>query len=427
MNDSRPSEKPQQQVEADAERSLLGAILLSGGKPLDYLNFNPGDYHQPIHGHIHAAAQRLRNQGKPADQVTVADELAHRQVTVDAAYLHQLAGTTATPSAAEHYAAIIQDAAARRRALEAATTIKEGVLSHADPQLIQETAQKALDGITPATQQDPVRFIGEVMDTTIEELSSDPVFLPSSWKSLDSLIGGFRPGALYTVGARTSVGKSVFGIQSAVHLAKQGSVAMFSTEMSTTDLHTRAISSAAKVSVTDLEYRRVSDHDWDKIAAARQWLDPLPLSILDRGSATMADVRRFILATHKRNPLAAVVIDYLQRIRPPAGDQRPRWQFIGDTTRDLKTLAMDLNVPVILIAQLNRESTKADVTLPEMHHLQDSGSIEQDSDVVILLHRDLSTPEGQSEITFKVAKNRRGQLGNRTLEFAGHYSTIRDY
>lgn len=414
-------------MEADAERSLLGAILLSGGKPLDYLTFNPDDYHQPIHSHIHAAAQRLRSQGKPADQVTVAAELARQQVAVDPAYLHQLAGSTATPSASEHYAAIIQDAASRRRALEAAATIKEGVLAHADPQLIQETAQKALDGITPSTQQDPVRFMGEVMDNTIEELSSEPVFLPSPWRSLDSLIGGFRPGALYTIGARTSVGKSVFGIQAAVHLARAGGVVMFSTEMSTTDLHTRAIAAASRVSVTDLEYRRVSDHDWNKIAEAREQLDPLPMSILDRGSATLADFRRFVLAAQKRHPLSAIVVDYLQRIRPPAGDVRPRWQYIGDTTRDLKSLAMELNVPVIMLAQLNRESVKADTTLPELHHLQDSGSIEQDSDCVILLHRDLSTPEGQSEIIFKVAKNRRGRLGNTALEFAGHYSEIRDY
>lgn len=410
-----------------AERNVLGAIMLSSGGALDFLKVEPAHYRSHLHEQIHTAAIRLRSRGVPADQLTIGDELTKAGVRFEAAYLHHLAEDTVTPASSEHYGRIVTAAALRRQADQAALTIRQMCAEHADPETIQEAALKAFDGITPAAATDPVRFMAETLAETIEELDSDPVSTPTPWPSVDKMLGGIKPGSLYTFGARPGVGKSVVAVQLATTLARTGSVAFISLEMRTADLHSRAISAAAKVSISDMENRTLSAEDWERIGRVAPELETLPMAVLDRTSASIGDIRRFVTATARREPLAAVVVDYLQLIKKPPGDQRPRHEYIADLTRELKTLAMELDVPVILLSQLNRASTTRDSKMPELSDLRESGAIEQDSDVVILLHRLPDDPDLMHEITFRVAKNRRGRPGICTLDFAGHYSTIRDH
>lgn len=427
MNNEPPQETAHSDVTADAERNVLGAIMLSAGEVLDYLNLDSTDYASPQHEAIHDAAVALKARGVPPDQMTISDQLARMQARIAPAYLHQIASVTATPSSAEHYAAIVAEHASRRRAMEAATQIRLMVDAHADPAAIQEQAQAALDGITPAATLDPVRFTAEAMPDTLVDLETARAYTPTPWPSLDHIIGGLIPGALYTIGARPGVGKTVAGVQLALALAQHGSVPVISLEMSATELHMRMISSTAKIPFNKLRDRDLDDETWDKIAAIKPQLEALPIAIMDRSSATIAEIRRYVTAVSRaRKPLAGVVVDYLQLINSPPGDKRPRHEYVAALTRELKTLAKDHQVPVILLSQLNRGSTQRDDKQPQLADLRESGAIEQDSDVVILLHRLIDDPEAMHEIDLRVAKNRHGRPGKATLDFWGHYSTIRD-
>lgn len=427
MSVDTPPALSQTEVTAEAERNVLGAIMLSAGEVLDYLNLDSSDYASPQHEAIHDAAVALKARGVPPDQMTISDQLARMQVRISTTYLHELASLTATPSSAEHYAAIVAEHASRRRAMEAATQIRLMVESHTDPAVIQEQAQAALDGITPAATLDPVRFAAETLTETISDLETQRAYMPTPWPSLDDIIGGLQPGALYTIGARPGVGKTVAGVQLAMAMAQHGSVPIISLEMSTTELHMRMISSTGKIPFQKLRDRDLDDDTWDKIAAVRPRIEALPTAILDRSSVTIGEIRRYVTATARaRKPLAGVVIDYLQLINSPPGDKRPRHEYIAALTRELKTLAKDHQVPVVLLSQLNRGSTQRDDKQPQLADLRESGAIEQDSDVVILLHRLIDDPAAMHEIEMRVAKNRHGRPGRTTLDFWGHYSTIRD-
>ncbi|GAA1450398.1 replicative DNA helicase [Nesterenkonia lacusekhoensis] len=429
MNSAPPEGSPSSHSEntAEAERNLLGAILLSSGRVLDYLTVEPADYASPQHEQIHHAALTLKARGVPPDQVTVAEELIKHQARVDSGYLHALASRTATPSSAEYYAHIVIEGAARRRALQAANEIRVMVDSHADPQQIQEKAQKALDGITPAAALDPVRFTEETLAESLAELESERKYIPTPWPSLDDMLGGLIPGALYTIGARPGAGKTVAGVQLATALARHGSVPFISLEMSTAELHNRMLSAAAKVPFGRIRDRELTEDDWNKIAHAVPALEKLSLTIMDRPNATIGEIRRFVTAAARtRAPLAGVVLDYLQLIESPPGDKRPRHEYIASLTRELKILAKEHQVPVILLSQLNRGSAQREDKLPQLADLRESGAIEQDSDAVILLHRLADDPDKMHEIDFRVAKNRHGRPGKATLDFWGHYATIRD-
>ena len=410
-----------------AEKSVIGAILVSGGRVLDHLNLDSRDYRHPLHEAIHQAAESLKAQGVPPDVLTVADHLRKARARFQDAYLHHLAGLPVAPSSAEHYAHIVAEHASRRRASEAATMIQNMVATHADPTAIQETAQKALDGITPAASLDPVKFTGETMTDTITDIETQQSYTPTPWPSLDHIIGGLIPGALYVIGARPGVGKTVAGVQLARAMAAHGSVPVVSLEMSTTELHMRMIASTGQIPFNKLRDRDLDDADWDRIHRAKTALEPLPIAIMDRTSASISDIRRYVTAVARlRSPMAGVVIDYLQLINAPAGDTRPRHENVAALTRELKTLAKEHQVPIILLSQLNRGSTQREDKRPQLADLRESGAIEQDSDVVILLHRLIDDPAAMHEIELRVAKNRHGRPGSTTLDFWGHYSEIRD-
>lgn len=427
MNDALPGAGDPTGTTENAERSVLGAIMLSSGQALDFMDLNPADYRSHLHEQIHRTAMKLRARGTPADQLTISEDLLQQGVRHEPAYLHQLAESTVTPRNVEHYARIVAAEASRRRADQAGLIIRQMVSDHADPQAIQDAAQKALDGITPAAESDPVRFVAETLGASIDELGSEPDFIPTPWPSLNDMLGGLMPGALYTVGARPGVGKTVVGVQLARSLAEHGSVPLISLEMRTAEIHGRMLSTAAQVPMNRIKNRRIEDHDWERIATVTPTLEKLPIAILERPSVTVGDIRRFVTATARRHdPLAGVVIDYLQLIKSLPGDQRARHEYIADLTRELKTLAMELQVPVVLLSQLNRASASRDSKMPELADLRESGAIEQDSDVVILLHRLIDDPEKMHEIDFRVAKNRHGRPGRVTLDFHGHYSEIRD-
>lgn len=408
---------------AQAERSLIGAVILDS-RVLSWLEFDPRDYAEPLHESLHRAAQALRDAGQPADAITIPERAQKLHASkVDPTIGHILAGEVPSAASAGYYADLVTKEAQRRRIRVTAAKLNQ-LVDEADPDTAMEEAQAELDRIKAQSGHQPVRFIGDTLDETIETLTQPPQYMPSPWRSLNQLIGGFRPGAMYVVGARPASGKSVFALQSAIGLAEHGSVAFISLEMSTYDLQKRAISNVAAVDGMHLQNHELTEWDWDQIAKTQHRLRGLPIAILDK-AATIQQMRRFITSVHRRKPLAGIVLDYLQILDPPPGDRRSKNEYVSAMSRSLKLLAMELEIPVIVLSQLNRNSTVRADGLPVLSDLRDSGAIEQDADAVILLHRD-QDPEKAHEIKMLVAKNRRGGTGAKSFDFAGYYSAIRE-
>jgi replicative DNA helicase len=248
---------------------------------------------------------------------------------------------------------------------------------------------------------------------------------PTPWQALNDIIGGLRPGALYVVGARPSVGKSVIALNLAQELTKHGSVAFSSLEMSNHDLQVRAVSADLNLDIGRLVEKKLTPGDWAKIRDRRaRWAD-VPLAVDDRSGVTITDIKRYARSVNRRIPLAGIVVDYLQLMNQPHTDKRARHEFVADMSRQLKILAMDMQIPVIALSQLNRASEARQDKMPMLSDLRESGAVEQDADVVILLHREIMG-ENRDDLSMLVAKNRHGATGLAELTFWGHYSKALD-
>jgi replicative DNA helicase len=259
---------------------------------------------------------------------------------------------------------------------------------------------------------------GRTIDDTLSNLETPPVHMKSPWPMLDGMINGFAPGRLYIMGARPGVGKSVAALQIALELTRHGAVAFSSLEMTNGELQTRAIAQSLRINVGRLMMGRANADDWQKIARKRAaWID-LPLFIDDRSAVTMAQVKQHARNVNRQRKLAAVVVDYLQLISAPRGARMSRYELVSEISRELKLMAKELNVPVIALSQLNRETDG----LPKLKDLRESGSLEQDADVVLFLHREMQ--EASQDLTMIVAKNRHGVCGSVDLTFLGQFSAI---
>lgn len=404
-----------------AELAVVGSAILSSGSILEELDFNPTDFRSPDFEHVYRTIESMRRAGKPIDPITVGAEITVK----DSMLVTKALEATPSPATAAHYAGIVADAAARRRLSQAGRSITEMASQPGDAEAIVEEARRVLDNSVKITKTEPVRFVWETIEQTVDALDAGNSYVPTPWDNLNHLIGGLRPGAVYTVGARPSVGKSVVGVLMALELAKHGGVAMLSLEMSQDDVNKRIIAHQRHVPMDRLmNPDNLNPQDWQKIA---DWSANYrnPLAVSKSASVDITEIKRFSRNVHRRAPLSGVVVDYLQLMAQAPQDRRARHEFVADMSRQLKLLAMDMNVPVIMLSQLNRQSESRDDKMPRISDLRESGAVEQDSDVVILLHRDINDPGKKHELKMLIAKNRHGSTGTCSFDFAGHYSELR--
>lgn len=417
-----------------AERSTLGGVLLSRSAAEDVAAvLKPSDFADWRLADIFAACVSLLNAGHPVDAITVTDRLIETgdlDKIGGASLLHEMTSEVPTAANATYYAEIVREAARKRRldaaVKHAAQTLTEqgaadawAIATH-----LRDEIDRTLDEITGSDGETPE--IGSIFDDVMASLAEPPLFTPSPWLDVNDLIDGWRPGALYVIGARPGGGKSLMGLMAAAGLAKHGLVAMSSLEMSTREITLRLVAALANVNLKALMRHTVQPNQWDAISAARRKITDLALHIDDRGGVTMSEIRAHVRAVKRRGVLTGVVVDYLQLIRADSSG-RPRWEVVGEFTRELKALAREYHVPVIALAQLNRES-EGGVKRPTLADLRESGSIEQDADVVILLQRliDPNTDAYGDEIEAIVAKNRHGETGVATLFWEGMFARITD-
>ena len=414
--------------DAVAEQSVLGAMLISRDAIADIADIlDGGDFYQPAHETIYRTILEVHGAGKPVDAITINDALTNMGEMArigGAAYAHELALSVPSASAGAYYAEIVAHAATRRRLTGAGRKIQELAGSGGDVDELVEAARREVDQTSRATGSAVLSF-GETIDTMLGTLDEEINHHPTPWAAVNAIIGGLRPGALYVVGARPSVGKSVVALNLAQGLAQRGSVAFSSLEMSNNDVQIRAVSADLNLDVSRLIERNLTPGDWAKIRDRRAAWGDVPLYVDDRSGVTITDIKRFARSVNRRKPLAGLVVDYLQLMAQPHGDKRPRHEFVADMSRQLKIMAMDMQIPVIALSQLNRASESRNDKMPMLSDLRESGAVEQDADVVILLHREIMG-DLRNDLSMLVAKNRHGATGLAQLTFWGHYSKALD-
>lgn len=408
-----------------AELSVLGAVILSQGRVLDDIEFDPTDYQQPVHEKIHRIITALKATGKPVDAITVPAAIAQSGEKIDPTIVHKAVETTPTASNAAYYASIVTEAAIARRLSQAGHKIHELATNNGGTQEVIEQARKIVDDAAARETREAVTFLDETLEETINLLDQEVQSIPTPWPQLNDLIHGLRPGAVYVVGARPAVGKSVIAVQLAQAMLTKGSCAFISLEMNRNDLNIRLMANELKIPMNKFMAQNLEKWEWQKIADWTSHQQGRPLAVLDKPSSSITEIKRYIRSVHRRKPLAGVVVDYLQLMSQPNGDKRPRHEFVSDMSRELKILAMEYNIPVVVLSQLNRNSTNRTDALPQMSDLRESGSIEQDADVIMLLHRE-PYGEASTDLKIAVAKNRRGKTGSFQLIFQGHYSNAHD-
>lgn len=419
----------QQLYDPDAEIAALGCVWLSAGRILDDCDLTADDFAQWPTQRLWAALVALYAAGSPIDVPNACRELAGDAERVRGT-IEAVATAGVVPAQLGWYAPILRRYTAHRRTLEAATRITQAANGQRDPDELAEFARAQIDRIDRDRQRDDTRSWAQILDDSLTRWT-DPVTdaVATGWADLDDMLsgGGLRPGHLTVIGARPGVGKSLVATMLAGRTAAARLGVYFaSVEMSTEELTDRIAAAATGVNLADLTNRTLTGEQLDALHAGVNRIRDWPLHIDDRVS-TIGHVRRAARRV-ARGPggLAMVIIDYLQIMDGQASPGASREQAVAGMSRALKLMAKELAVPVVLLSQLNRASTQRADKRPLISDLRESGAVEQDSDEIVLLHRDDDNPDLAGQIELSLAKNRHGRTGTVRLRWQPYISRITD-
>jgi replicative DNA helicase len=427
----------------DAEQSVLGGMLLSKEAIADVVEILKGhDFYKPAHETIYQAILDVYARGEPSDPITIAAELTKRgEITKvgGAAYLHGLVQTVPTAANAEYYAEIVHERAVLRRLVEAGTRITQmGYAADDDVDEIVNRAQAEIYAVTEQRTSEDYLPLGDIMEGALDEIeaigsrSGEMTGVPTGFTDFDSLTNGLHPGQMIVIAARPAMGKSTLALDFARTAAIKHNLpsVIFSLEMGRNEIAMRLLSAEARVALHHMRSGTMTDDDWTRLARRMPDVSAAPLYIDDSPNLSMMEIRAKCRRLKQRNDLKLVVIDYLQLMQS-GGSKRAesRQQEVSDMSRNLKLLAKELEIPVIALSQLNRGPEQRTDKKPMVSDLRESGSIEQDADMVILLHREdayekESPRAGEADLI--VAKHRNGPTATITVAFQGHYSRFVD-
>ena len=420
-----------------AEQSVLGGMLLSKDAIADAVeSLRASDFYKPAHETIYEAILSLYGHGSPADAITVADELKKRGELTrvgGAAYIHTLIASVPTAANAQYYAEIVKEHAIMRRLIEAGTKIAQlGYANETEVDALVDQAQAEIYAVTDGNAKEDYVSFSEALEATMREIDAnsnrpDGVYgVPTDFIELDELTGGLHGGQMIVIAARPGVGKSTLALDIARSAAIHHHMAtvFFSLEMSRTELAMRILSAEGKISMGRLKKGDLDTEGWTNLATLQGRIDSAPLFIDDSPNMTLMEIRAKCRRLKQRNDLKLVVLDYLQ-LMSSGKKVESRQQEVSEFSRSLKLLAKELDVPVIALSQLNRGSEQRTDKRPMVSDLRESGSIEQDADMVILLHReDMYNPDSDrvGEADMIIAKHRGGPTRTIPLAFSGKYS-----
>ena len=431
----------------EAEQAVLGGLLLDASAWDQVADaINEQDFYRPDHRLIFEAIGALAGAGKPCDVVTVSEQL-ERTLKLEAAgglaYLSSLARDTPTAANVRAYADIVRERSLLRQLIKAGTDIASAVFNNEGEtarELVDRAEQKvfaiAEQGLRGRQGTVAVRSLLPQVIDQIDEWHTNPDKLrglPTGFTDFDKITGGLRPGDLVIVAGRPSMGKTTLAVNmaeyAAVHQGTKASVAIFSMEMPSEQVITRMLSSLGGVPLGNLRSGRISDEDWVRITSATSQLSEAKLFIDETPALNPTELRARARRVKREHGLDLVLVDYLQLMTVP-GTKENRATEIGEISRGLKVLAKELSVPVIALSQLNRAVEQRENKKPVMSDLRESGSIEQDADMILLIYREEvydrnTTRKGIAEID--LVKHRNGEIGTFVLTFQGQYTRFANY
>jgi replicative DNA helicase len=423
-----------------AEESLLGAMMLSAGAIADAAGVvTASDFYKPAHGHVYDAVHTLYAAGQPADSVTVADEL-RRAGLLDAigghAVLAQIMSSTPATTNAARYARIVEEYALLRRLIGVAGEIAE--LGYSVPEDVSKALDRAESLVYEVNERrvtDSTQKLSSLLSENLDRLEhlyerGDAITgTPTGYLDLDQLLSGLQPSSLVVVGARPAMGKTSFALGMIAHAALEATnpspVLFFSLEMSNLELSQRLLCAEARVDSTRVRNGQLQSDDWQKISRAMGRLAEAPIWIDDNPNLTIMEIRAKARRLKSQiGNLGMIVIDYLQLMSGRSSAEN-RQVEVSELSRGLKILARELETPVVALSQLSRGLEMRADKRPMLADLRESGSIEQDSDVVMFIFREEiydPKPENAGQAEIIVAKHRSGPTGVVQLAFLPQYT-----
>ncbi len=418
-------------------------MLLSKDAIADVVEvLRPADFYRPAHQTVYECILDLYGRGEPADAVTVSAELHRRGELIrlgGAPYLHTLISAVPTAANAAYYAEIVAEKAILRRLVEAGTRIVQlGYLGSdgADVDQVVDRAQAAVYEVTERRTSEDFVALEELLQPTLDEIDAIAtrggvaLGVPTGFADLDAVTNGLHAGQMIIVAARPGIGKSTIGLDVARSCSvKHGMTSViFSLEMSRNEIVMRLLSAEARIRLGDMRSGRMSDDDWTRMARRMSEISEAPLFIDDSPNLTMMEIRAKARRLKQRHDLKLVVVDYMQ-LMTSGRKVESRQQEVSEFSRQLKLLAKELDVPLIAISQLNRGPEQRTDKKPMLADLRESGSLEQDADIVLLIHRpdafEHDDPRA-GEADLILAKHRNGPTRTVTVAHQLHYSRFVD-
>ncbi len=423
MNKGRDHVPPH---DIDAEKSVLGALLIDKDAIVKVVEFlRPKHFYKSAHEKIYEAVLNLYEKREPADLVTIPGELRKMkelEPVGGVAYLTELVNSVPTAANIEHYAHLIRDEAVKRSLLAAAAKIGEMVFEESDVDNLLDESEQILYSVSKdKVSQDfvPIKDTLEVTFERLDELSKTKGALrgvPTGLKTLDRMLSGLQKEDLIILAARPSVGKSSFAINIAQHAATEHNigVAIFSLEMGKESIVDRMIASQGDIDSWRITTGNLEAEDFEKYAIGAGELSEAPIAIDDTPGQSVLEMRTKARRLMLDKNIGLIIVDYLQLVK--GRRQESRVQEVSDISQSLKNLARELKVPVLALSQLSRAvEQRGGDKRPQLSDLRDSGSIEQDADVVMFLYR--PDDEDRENAKLIIAKHRNGPTGEVDLYF----------
>ena len=429
-----------------AEQSVLSAMLLSPDAFQEcLLEVDESDFYIPANRKIFLTMRRLFDNSQPVDPVSLADALksdGELDRVGGMGYLLDLANSPFALTSWRHHAEMLRRDATLRQMIAASAQISALAFdAPEDTKAVVDQAERMLLSVTDRGVRSSYSTLEEIMEQLYNDLgeqaenNTDVMGIETGFPGLDSRLLGLRGGQMVVFGARPGVGKTSFCLNLAVNAAEAGAtVALFSLEMSKVEIAQRLLAARALIKLTDIRSANIRANQWPQILEATEDLRELDILIDDTPGTTVTEIRAKARRMLHGKEKGIVIIDYLQLLSVPSGANRNdnRATQVGEMSRGIKIMAKDLDVPVVALSQLNREVEGRTGKRPQLSDLRESGSIEQDADIVILLDRSMTPEEAERNdrpdlgITqFIIAKNRSGPLAAVDMRFDGE--TIKFY
>jgi replicative DNA helicase len=428
----------------DAEESVLGAMMLSPGAIGAVSEaLSATDFYRESHAKIYRAALTLYGRGEPVDAITLVDELERRgelEGVGGKVRIHELAALVPAAANAGHYARIVREMSTLRGLIRAGSEIARLGMDREGDEATElvDRAEQIIFDLSQSRVTGDFSHIEELLKESFERITAlyesgtDITGVASGFRDIDKLTSGFQPGNLVILAARPSMGKSGLALCVAANLAVRHEVpvALFTLEMSKSEVTQRLMCSEAKVESQRLRSGNLAPDDWPRLTAACDRLAKAPVYVDDTGSITMMEIRSKARRLKMREPaLGLIIVDYVQ-LMTSGSNAENRVQEVSQISRSLKVLARDLDVPVLALSQLSRAVEQRHDKRPILSDLRESGSLEQDADLVFFIYRDEyynpDTTDQQGLAEVHLAKHRNGPTDVVKLSFLKRFAKFAD-